>query len=73
MNKNLFFLCSATGILILSIICVFTGPSINLYINKILGRNIATINVQILEDDYNYKLDNNFYNSLEAQKNKIKK
>ena len=73
MNKNLFFLCSATGILILSIICVFTGPSINLYINKILGRNIATINVQILEDDYNYKLDNNFYNSLEAQKKQDKK
>jgi len=73
MNKNLFFLCSATGTLILSIICVFTGPSINLHINTILGYDIATINIQKMEDDYNYKLDNNYYNSLEAQKKLEKK
>ena len=76
MNKNLFFLCSATGLLILSIICVFIAPNINRYINKIFENDeidLATINVQILEDDYNYRLDNNFYDSREADKKQYKK
>ena len=72
MNKNLFFLCSATGILILSIICVFTAPTINRHINRIFPINIATFNVQILEDDYNFDLDNNNY-SGEAEKKQVKK
>ena len=73
MNKNLFFLISAAGLLILSIICVFTGPAINKHINELMKNDLSTINVQKMEDDYNYNIDNNYYNSREAQKKQDKK